>query len=42
MAKCSDEFMVDPNHYRIMVPKDIQLQCHLLQVYYDSPVGMHR
>ena len=42
IAKCSDEFMVDPNHYRIMVPKDIQLQCHLLQGYHDSPVGMHR
>ena len=37
-----DEFMEDPNHYRIMVPNDIQLQRHLLKVYHDSPVGMHR
>jgi len=37
-----DEFMEDPNHYRIMVPNDIQLQRHLLKVYLDSPVGMHR
>ena len=36
-----DEFMVDPNDYRIMVHKDIQLQCHLLQIYHDSSVGMH-
>ena len=42
MAKCSavvdrllmyrDEFMENPNHYRIMVPNDIQLQRHLLLV----------
>ena len=25
-----------------MVPNDIQLQRHLLKVYLDSPVGMHR
>ena len=37
-----DEFMEDPNHYCIMVPNDIQLQCHLLKVYHDSPVSMHR
>ena len=37
-----DEFMEDPGHYRIMVPNDIQLQCHLLRVYHDSPLGMHR
>ena len=37
-----DEFIEDPNHYRIMVPNDIQLQRHLLNVYHDSPVGMHR
>ena len=36
-----DEFMEDPNH-RIMLPNDIQLQRHLLRVYHDSPVGMHR
>ena len=37
-----DEFMVDPHHYRIMVPKDIYLQRHLLRVYDGSHVGMHR
>ena len=37
-----DEFMEEPNHYRIMVPNDIQLQRHLLKVYHDSPVSMHR
>ena len=37
-----DEFMEDPNHYRVMVPNDIQLRRHLLKVYHDSPVGMHR
>ena len=37
-----DEFMVDPHHYRIMVPKDIYLQRHLLRVYHGSHVGMHR
>ena len=34
--------MEDPDHYRIMVPNDIQLQRHLLRVYHDSPLGMHR
>ena len=52
MAKCSavidglllyrDELMEDPNHYRVMVPNDIQLQRHLIQVYHDSPIGMHQ
>ena len=37
-----DEFMEDPDHYRIMVPNDIQLQRHLLRVYHDSLLGMHR
>ena len=37
-----DEFMEDPNHYRIMAPNDIQLQHHPLKVYHDSPVGTHR
>jgi len=37
-----DEFTEDPDHYRIMVPNDIQLQRHLLRVYHDSPLGMHR
>jgi len=30
-----DEFIEDPDHYRIMVPNDIQLQRHLLRVYHD-------
>ena len=34
--------MEDPNHYRIMVPNDIQLQRHLLRAYHDSPIGIHR
>ena len=34
--------MEDPNHYRIMVPNDIQLQRHLSRAYHDSPIGRHR
>ena len=37
-----DELIEAPNHYRIMVPNDIQLQRHLSRVYHDSPMGMHR
>ena len=37
-----DELMEDPNHYRVMVPNNIQFQRHLIQVYHDSPIGMHR
>ena len=37
-----DELMEDPNHYRVMVSNDIQLQRHLIQVYHDSPIIMHR
>ena len=37
-----DELMDDPNHYRVLVPNNIQLQRHLIQVYHDSPIGMHR
>ena len=29
LLTCRDELMEDPNHYRIMVPNDIQLQRHL-------------
>ena len=35
-----DELIEDPNHYRIMVPNDIQLQRHLSRAYHDSPIGM--
>ena len=38
----SDEFMQDPTHMRIFVPSDSAMQRHLLQVYHDSPLGMHR
>lgn len=37
-----DEFMADPNHYRYVVPDDIELRRHLLRAYHDSPVAMHR
>ena len=37
-----DELMADPHHYGIMISHDIQLQRHLLKVYHDSPVGIHR
>ena len=37
-----DKFVEDPNHYCIMVPNDIQLKCHLLKEYHDTPVGMHQ
>ena len=36
-----DEFMDDPNHYRYVVPDDIQLRRHLLRAYHDSPLAMH-
>ena len=42
LLMCRYEIMEDPNHYRIMVPNDIQLQRHLLKVYHDSPVRMRR
>ena len=38
----SDEFMSDPDHMRIFVPNDQDLQRHLLHAYHDSPLGMHR
>ena len=34
--------MVNPDHFRILVPNDSQLQYHFLQAYHDSPMGMHR
>ena len=37
-----DEFMVNPSHYRIMVPNDIELRHKLLQAYHDSPLAMQR
>lgn len=37
-----DEFMNNPNHYRFVVPDDIQPRRHLLRAYRDSPVSMHR
>jgi len=32
-----DELMEDPNHYRIMVPNDIQLQRHLSRPFMIHP-----
>lgn len=37
-----DEFMVNPSHYWIMVPYDIDLRCKLLQAYHDSPLTIYR
>ena len=37
-----DELIEDPNHYRIMVPNDIQLQRHLSRAYHDSPIAINR
>ena len=37
-----DEWMNNPNHYRYVVPDDIQFCRHLLRAYHDSPVAMHR
>ena len=37
-----DELMDNPNHYRYVVPDDIQFRRHLLRAYHDSPVAMHR
>ena len=37
-----DELTVDPNHCRIMVPNDIQLQRHLLLAYHESPIEIRR
>lgn len=34
--------MDNPNHYRYVVPDDIQLRLHLLRAYHDSPLTMHR
>ena len=38
----ADILMDNPDHYRIFVPSDPQLQRHFLQAYHDSPMGMHR
>ena len=37
----SDVLMDDPNHLRIFVPSNIELQHHLLHAYHDSSIGMH-
>ena len=37
-----EELMDNPFHYRIMVPDDQDLKRHLLTVYHDSLLGMHR
>ena len=38
----SDEFMQNPDHLRLFVPSDTELQRHILHSYHDSPLGMHR
>ena len=38
----SDEFMKNPDHLRLFVPSDLELQRHILLSYHDSPLGMHR
>ena len=38
----SDVLMDDPNHLRIFVSSNIELQCHLFNAYHDSSIGMHR
>ena len=42
LVKHSGVLMDDTNHLHIFVPSDIELQCHLLGAYHDSPVGMLR
>ena len=37
-----DELMDNPNHYRYVVPDDIQFHRHQLRGYHDSAVAMHR
>ena len=37
-----DEIMDDPSHFRIFVPNDSDLQRHLLKIYHNSPIDMHR
>ena len=32
--------MEDPSNFHIFVPGDTDLQCHLLKVYHNSPVGI--
>ena len=34
--------MDDPNHYRYIVPDDVEFRRHLLQAYHDSTVAMNR
>ena len=38
----SDEFLDDPGHLRIFVPDNKDVNSKPLQVYHDSPLGMHR
>ena len=41
LYKYTDILMDDPNHLRIFVPSNIELQRHLLHAYHDSSIGMH-
>ena len=38
----ADNLMTDPHHYRIFIPSDPDVQCHLLIAYHDSAIGMHQ
>ena len=38
----SDEYIDSPEHLRIFVPADIELQRNLLRSYHDSPIATHR
>ena len=38
----SDKYMDSPEHPRIFVPADIELQRNLLRSYHDSPTATHR
>ena len=36
------KYMLDSYHFRSYVPSDSSLQCHLLNVYHNSPIDIHR
>ena len=38
----SDQSMRNPDHLRLFVPSDVNLQRHILQCYHDSPLVMRR
>ena len=42
LLMCSDEYMDSPEHPRIFVSADIELQRNLFRSYHDSPKATHR